>query len=54
MIETKTKLWFQTPNPMLGNVSPRDMIRLGRYNKLVRFVTQAMEEGVGRSEASQE
>jgi hypothetical protein len=52
--DVKTKLWFQTPNPMLGNVSPRDMIRLGRYNKLLRFVTQAMEEGVGRGEASQE
>ena len=52
--DVKTKLWFQTPNPMLGNVSPRDMIRLGRYNKLMRFVTQAMEEGVGRGEASQE
>jgi hypothetical protein len=52
--DVKTKLWFQTPNPMLGNVSPRDMIRLGRYNKLLRFVTQAMEEGVGRDEASQE
>jgi hypothetical protein len=52
--DVKTKLWFQTPNPMLGNISPRDMIRLGRYNKLLRFVTQAMEEGVGRDEASQE
>jgi hypothetical protein len=45
--DVKTKLWFQTPSPMLGNMSPRDMIRLGRYNKLLRFVTQAMEEGVG-------
>jgi len=51
--DVKTKLWFQTPNPMLGNISPRDMIRLGRYNKLLRFVTQAVDEGVGRAEASQ-
>lgn len=43
--DVKTKLWLQTPNPMLGNVSPRDMIRFGRYGKLLRFVTQAMEEG---------
>jgi uncharacterized protein (DUF2384 family) len=43
--DVKTKLWLQTPNPMLGNVSPRDMIRFGRYAKLLRFVTQAMEEG---------
>jgi antitoxin Xre/MbcA/ParS-like protein len=51
--EVKTKLWLQTPNPLLGDVSPRDMLRLGRYNKLLRFVTQAMEEGGGRGEASQ-
>jgi hypothetical protein len=51
--DVKTRLWFQTPNPVLGNVSPRDMIRLGRYNKLLRFVTVAMEEGAGRGEASQ-
>ncbi len=43
--DVKTKLWLQTPNPMLGNVSPRDMIRFGRFAKLQRFVTQAMEEG---------
>jgi len=48
----KTKLWLQTPNPMLGDVSPRDMIRFGRYNKLLRFVTQAMEDGGARGEAS--
>src|SRR5579863_10087820 len=23
----KTALWFKTPNPMLGNVSPQDMVR---------------------------
>lgn len=50
--DVKTKLWLQTPNPMLGNVSPRDMIRFGRYHKLLRFVTQAMEEGAGSDEAS--
>lgn len=51
--DVKTKLWLQTPNPMLGNVSPRDMIRFGRFNKLLRFVTQAMEEGMDRDEAPQ-
>jgi hypothetical protein len=43
--DVKTKIWLQTPNPMLGNVSPRDMIRFGRFAKLQRFVAQAMEEG---------
>jgi hypothetical protein len=43
--DVKTKLWLQTPNPMLGNVSPRDMLRFGRYAKLLKFITLAMEEG---------
>jgi hypothetical protein len=51
--DVKTKLWLQTPNPMLGNVSPRDMIRFGRFAKLQRFVTLAMEEGAVYDEAQQ-
>lgn len=31
----KTQLWFRTRNQMLGNISPRDMIRYGRYSKLL-------------------
>jgi hypothetical protein len=41
--EVKTKLWIQTPNSMLGNSAPRDMIRVGRYKKLLNFVTDALE-----------
>lgn len=37
----KTSLWFRTPNPMLGNISPRDMIRIGRTTRLRKFVTEA-------------
>ena len=37
----KTALWFRTLNPMLGNISPRDMIRLGRYQKLQKFIVAA-------------
>jgi predicted nucleotidyltransferase len=40
----KTALWFKTTNPLLGNVPPRDMIRLGRFDKLRRFVMEALEE----------
>jgi hypothetical protein len=40
----KTALWFRTKNPLLGNISPRDMIRYGRYEKLRRFVMDALEE----------
>ena len=40
----KTALWFKTVNPLLGNISPRDMIRYGRYEKLRRFVMSALGE----------
>lgn len=38
----KTCLWFTMPNPLLGNISPRDMIRFGRYKKLLKFILTAM------------
>ena len=38
----KTSAWFRARNPMLGDVSPRDMIRLGRYERLRKFVINAM------------
>jgi hypothetical protein len=40
----KTALWFKTENPLLGKISPRDMIRYGRYEKLYRFVMSALGE----------
>jgi hypothetical protein len=39
----KTALWFEIANPMLGNISPRTMIRLGKYKRLLSFVLQARE-----------
>lgn len=46
----KTSLWFRTPNPLLGEVTPRDMIRMGRYEKLKKFILDAMGRGrTGRS-----
>ncbi len=38
----KTTLWFKTPNPLLGDASPGDMIRLGQHDKLRRFVLDAL------------
>lgn len=38
----KTALWFQVKNPALGDISPRDMIRLGRYEKLEKFIRNAL------------
>jgi hypothetical protein len=40
----KTVLWFKTSNPLLGNIAPREMIRVGRFNKLYRFITNALAE----------
>lgn len=40
----KTILWFNTKNPMLGGLSPNDMIRLGKYENLRKFITSSMEQ----------
>jgi hypothetical protein len=40
----KATAWFLTANPLLGDVSPRDMIRMGRYDRLRRFIINAMQE----------
>jgi hypothetical protein len=40
----KTVAWFKARNPMLGDVSPRDMIRLGRYERLRKFIINAIIE----------
>jgi hypothetical protein len=42
--EHKTVLWFKTTNPLLGNIAPRDMIRIGRFKKLYRFILNALLE----------
>ena len=40
----KSVLWFQVSNPLLGNMTPRDMIRLGRFKKLFKFIQTALDE----------
>ena len=34
----RTALWFRFKNPILGGISPRDMIRFGRYQKLLQVI----------------
>jgi hypothetical protein len=41
-------LWFKTPNPLLGDIAPRDMIRIGRFKKLRQFILQALSENEKR------
>ena len=48
----KTALWFKTRNPLLGDISPRDMIRFGRCERLRRFVTEALEENAAPAQSS--
>ena len=40
----KTVSWFRARNPLLGDISPKDMIRLGRYERLRKFIINAMTE----------
>jgi hypothetical protein len=40
----KTALWFKAKNPMLGDISPRDMVRLGRFDRLRKYIINAMLE----------
>ena len=42
--QDKTILWFDTPNPLLGEQTPRDMIRIGRSKKLIKFIRNALSE----------
>lgn len=58
----KVSLWFELANPMLGNMSPRNMIRAGRYTKVLNFILDARDaertasqapDNVRRSQAEQ-
>jgi hypothetical protein len=40
----RTQLWFKTKNPLLGNISPREMVRYGRHEKLRRIVMESLTE----------
>ncbi|WP_350295757.1 hypothetical protein [Limnohabitans sp. Rim8] len=40
----KTVTWFKTRNPLLGDISPRDMVRLGRFERLRKFILASLQE----------
>jgi hypothetical protein len=42
----KTKLWFNAPNPLLGNISPNEMLILGREEKLKDFIISQLNDNV--------
>jgi len=42
--KNKAALWFNTPNPLLGGVSPVDTISLGKVDKLLKFIRNCLAE----------
>ena len=40
----KTSLWFDTPNPGLGNITPNSLLEDGKLNKVASFVKTALDE----------
>ena len=42
--EEKSKLWIESPNPLLGNVSPVSMLKIGRFDKLMRVIYTSIYE----------
>ena len=40
----KMNLWYHTKNPLLGDISPIDMIQAGRYDRLLRWAKQQLAE----------
>ena len=41
--EHKAKLWMRSRNPLLGGMTPREMVEL-KPGKLIRFVEQQLSE----------
>lgn len=40
----KTWDWFKTPNPILGGVTPIEMIKIGRGEKLKKVIDNALDK----------
>lgn len=40
----KTLLWMNTQNPVLGDITPKLMIRAGKYQKLHKFLLEARKD----------
>lgn len=40
----KANLWWQTPNPMLGDVAPMEMVLMGREAKLYQFIKSLTDD----------
>lgn len=43
----KTAQWLLTKNPQFGNIAPLRLIQIGRGNKVLYFVENALRENMG-------
>jgi hypothetical protein len=39
-----SKTWLECENPLLGNVSPKAMLNIGRFDKLMSFIYTQLRE----------
>lgn len=39
----KTREWFEFNNPLLGGLSPNEMIKMGNIKKLEKFIDNQLE-----------
>ncbi len=42
----KTKLWFNAENQQLANLRPKQMILLGKHNRVMQFINYALEQNI--------
>lgn len=42
----KTKLWFNAENQQLANFTPKQMILLGKHNRVMQFINYALEQNI--------
>lgn len=38
----RTRIWFLSPNPVLGDINPIEMFRRGRVRKLLKFINMCI------------
>ena len=39
----KTNIWFSSPNPGLGGITPFQLLIDGHYTKLVAFIAESLD-----------
>ncbi len=42
--QSKSMLWWSSPNPGFGGVSPKKMLCLGKEDKVFKFIDEALSQ----------